>query len=99
MRECFQSLLDTIPKNFLSSSEIDLLAYVVDTRQLAFAFTFAEKGIFKQEYYPDYEIPTIEHMPWQQLPIHIPKALEDVVQAELLEQKDASRFEDTTSSY
>ena len=87
--ECFQSLLDTIPKNFLSSSEIDLLAYVVDTRQLAFAFTFAEKGIFKQEYYPNYEILTIEHMLWQQPPIHIPKALEDVVQAELLEQKDA----------
>ena len=42
---------------------------------------------------------TTQHMLWQQPPIHIPKALEDVVQAELLEQKDAGRFEDTTSSY
>ena len=88
-QECFQSLLDTIPKDFLSSSEINLLAYVVDTQQLTFAFTFAEKGIFKQEYYPDYEILTIEHMPWQQLPVRIPKALEDVLQAEILEQKGA----------
>lgn len=98
-QERFQSLLDTIPKDFLSSAEIDLMAHVVDTRQLAFAFTFAEKGIFKQEYYPDYEIPTIEHTPWQQPPIRIPKALEDAVRAELYEQKDAGRFEDTTSSY
>ena len=98
-QECFQSLLDTIPKDFLSSSEINLLAYVVDTQQLAFTFTFAEKGIFKQEYYPNYEIPTIEHMPWQQLPVRIPKALEDVLQAEILEQKGAGWFEDTTSSY
>lgn len=46
-----------------------------------------------------YEIPVIEHTPWQKPPIKVPQALEDVVRREVEEQKRAGRFESTTSSY
>ncbi|KIJ44991.1 hypothetical protein M422DRAFT_251632 [Sphaerobolus stellatus SS14] len=46
-QERFDLLLKTIPHGFLSDTEIALLMHVVDRRQGAFAFTFAEKGIFK----------------------------------------------------
>ncbi|KIJ25917.1 hypothetical protein M422DRAFT_273054 [Sphaerobolus stellatus SS14] len=59
-------------------------------RQGAFAFTFAKKGIFKREYYPDYENPTIEHTP-----IRVPKALEQAVREAIIEQEQAGRFEPT----
>lgn len=74
--ERFNLLIDMIPEGFLTSTEIDLLAYVVQESKDAFAFTFAEKGTFSQKFYPDYEVPTIEHVPWQQLPVRAPKALE-----------------------
>ncbi|KAJ3489617.1 hypothetical protein NLJ89_g11516 [Agrocybe chaxingu] len=98
-QERFDALLKTIPPYFLSDAETDLIAYVVDRRQDAFAWTFAEKGTFKPEYYPDYEIPTIEHVPWQRAPIKIPKATEPAVREELDDQLKAKRFEATTSSY
>jgi hypothetical protein len=56
-------MLATIPKGFLLTHEIDLLAFVIKTRELAFAFNDAERGTFSCKYFPDYEIPVIEHTP------------------------------------
>lgn len=97
--ERLDDLLSTIPDDFLSSDEVLLLAYVVIRRQDAFAWDFSEKGIFKREYFPDYEIPTIEHVPWQKPPIRIPKALEQAVRDEIRKQEAGGRFEPTTASY
>ncbi|KAF8996169.1 hypothetical protein BDQ17DRAFT_1330165 [Cyathus striatus] len=97
--ERFNLLMNTIPAGFLSEQELDLVAFVVDRRQRAFAFNYREKGIFKREYYPDYEIPTIEHTPWQRPPMRVPKALEAIVRREIQDQEAAGRFEPTTSSY
>ena len=90
-RERLDLLLSTITPEFLTNDETKLLAFVVKQREDAFAFTFAEKGLFKQEYYPDYEIPTIEYMPWQKPPIRVPKALEDDVRKEIQEQEAAGQ--------
>ncbi|KAI0040408.1 hypothetical protein FA95DRAFT_1479061, partial [Auriscalpium vulgare] len=94
-QERFDLLLATIEPDFLSEDEVALLGVVVARREHAFAFEYAEKGIFKQEYYPDYEIPTIEHVPWQRAPIRVPKALEEVVRQEIREQEASGRFEPT----
>ncbi|KJA17083.1 hypothetical protein HYPSUDRAFT_93092, partial [Hypholoma sublateritium FD-334 SS-4] len=78
-QERFDRLIATVPDGFLSEEEIALLGYVVATREGAFAFSFEEKGYFKPEFYPDYEIPVIEHTPWQRPPIRVPRAIEDLV--------------------
>ncbi|KAJ3924295.1 MAG: hypothetical protein NXY57DRAFT_1045051, partial [Lentinula lateritia] len=66
-------------------------------RGKAFAWNWAEKGFFSRDYYPDYEIPTIEHIPWQSRPI--PKAILGDVISVIKDNEEAGRFEPTTSSY
>ena len=56
-------ILSSIPKDFLCPREIDLLVYVLHTRELALAFEDSECGTFSDKYFPDYEIPVIEHVP------------------------------------
>ncbi|THU87319.1 hypothetical protein K435DRAFT_604823, partial [Dendrothele bispora CBS 962.96] len=65
----------------------------------AFAFQFSEKGFFDRKYYPDYEIPVIEHTPWQRPPIRVPNAILEEVKSEIRTQELAGRFEPTVSSY
>ena len=79
-------MLKTIPDGFLSPYELDLLISVIRNREAAIAFTDAERGTFSRKYFPDYQIPVIEHTPWVQAPIQIPKAIEDTVQKMLIEQ-------------
>jgi len=55
--------------------------------------------MFSDEFFPDYEIPVIEHVPWVQSPIRIPKSIEDMVRQMLLEQKEAGKYEYSTASY
>jgi len=92
-------MLATIPKDFLTDREIDLLVFVISTRQLAFAFNDAERGTFSSVYFPDYEIPVIEHTPWVQPPIRVPKSIEDTLRQMLLDQKAAGKYEYSTASY
>jgi len=74
-----QKILTTVPKDFLQPREIDLLVYVLQERELALAFEDSERGTFSDKYFPDYEIPVIEHIPWVQAPIRVPKAIEETV--------------------
>jgi hypothetical protein len=53
-----------------------LLTYVLCSRDKALAFEDCEHDTFSCEYYPDYKIPVIEHIPWFKPPIHVPKAIE-----------------------
>jgi len=68
-------LLGKIEPGTLTEEETNLISFVIHKRELAFAFDYAEKGFFSREYYPDYKIPTIEHVPWQSYPIRIPDAI------------------------
>lgn len=98
-QEHLDHMLATIPKGFLSDREIDLLVFVIRTCDMAFAFNDAERGTFSREFFPDYEIPVIEHTPWVQAPIHVPKSIEDTVQQMLLDQKSAGKYEYSTALY
>ena len=97
--ERLQKILTSVPKGFLKPREIDLLVFVLQTRQQALAFEDSERGTFSDEYFPDYEIPVIEHVPWVQAPIRIPKSIEDTVRQMLLDQKAAGKYEYSTASY
>ncbi|OSC96481.1 DNA/RNA polymerase, partial [Trametes coccinea BRFM310] len=92
-------ILASIPDEFLRPAEIALLAYVVSERQAAIAFTDNERGIFSREYFPDYVIPVIEHVPWVRSPIPIPKAIEGEVRKLLSEQSLAGKYEESCASY
>lgn len=98
-QERLDKILLTVPPDFLSSQEIDLLVYVLDVSQNAIAFNDGERGVFSRIYYPDYEIPVIEHTPWVQEPIRIPKAIEGKVRTLLGQQRRAGKYEDSCASY
>ena len=97
--ERLQKILTSVPKGFLQPREIDLLVFILQTRQQALAFDDSERGTFSDKYFPDYEIPVIEHIPWVQAPIRIPKSIEDTVRKMLLDQKAAGKYEYSTASY
>jgi hypothetical protein len=92
-------MLKTIPEGFLSPYELDLLVSVIRTCEAAIAFTDAEQGTFSCKYFPDYQIPVIEHTPWVQAPIRIPKAIEETVWKMMIERRDAGKYEYSTTSY
>jgi hypothetical protein len=99
MQERLDSMLKTIPKNFLLPHEIDLLVYILRNWEAAIAFTDAEQGTFSRTYFPDYEIPVIEHTPWVQLPIQILKAIEAMVRKMLEEQRATGKYKYSSASY
>ena len=78
-QEHLELMLKTIPKDFLLPREIDLLVFILRNCKQSIAFKDAERGTFSCKYFPDYEIPVIEHTPWVQAPIQIPKAIEGTV--------------------
>ena len=94
----FEMMLKIEP-GLLTEAETNLIAFVIVSREQVFAFDYAEKGMFSRNYYPDYEIPTIEHTPWQRKPIFMPQAIIDEVKKIIREQEEAGRFKPMTSSY
>ncbi|KAJ3870981.1 hypothetical protein F5051DRAFT_341484, partial [Lentinula edodes] len=97
--ERLEDMLQKILPGTLTEDETNLIAFIVVNRGKAFAWNWAEKGFFSRDYYPDYEIPTIEHIPWQSRPIPIPKAILGDVISVIKNNEEAGRFEPTTSSY
>ncbi|GLB39064.1 hypothetical protein LshimejAT787_0602260 [Lyophyllum shimeji] len=98
-RERLDMILKTVPPGFLSDRELDLLVEVLRNRDQALAFEDAERGTFSDKYFPDYEIPLIEHTPWVQEPIRIPKAIESTVRDMLNTQIAAKKYEPSSASY
>ena len=94
-----EKILTSVPTGFLQPREVDLLVFVLHSRQKALAFDDSERGTFSDEYFPDYEIPVIEHVPWVQAPICIPKSIEDTMRQMLLDQKATGKYEYSTASY
>ncbi|KIK50400.1 hypothetical protein GYMLUDRAFT_107250, partial [Collybiopsis luxurians FD-317 M1] len=97
--ERLKDMLKKIDPGVLSSEELNLIAFVVVHCGNAFAWNYAEKGYISRDYYPDYEIPTIEHTPWQSKPIPIPKAIYNDIVEVIKDNKAAGHFEPTLSSY
>ncbi|TFY52589.1 hypothetical protein EVJ58_g9929 [Rhodofomes roseus] len=98
-QERLDAILKTVPDGFLTEAELDLMVHVLDVNQQALAWTEEERGTFSSKYFPDYEIPVIEHVPWTRPPIKVPKALEDKVRAVVQDQIDAGNYEHSTASY
>ena len=79
-----QERLDALELNkegFLLPEELKLLHHVLKINELGLAWTEAEKGRFRDDYFTPVKIPVIEHIPWAHRNLPIPPGiLGDVIQ-------------------
>ncbi len=73
-KERLLSIIAKVPVGFLTKSEAKLLIHVVMRYEKAVVFTDLERGTFSQEYYLDYVIRMVPHMPWLWKPIRLPQS-------------------------
>ncbi|OSX67974.1 hypothetical protein POSPLADRAFT_1127967, partial [Postia placenta MAD-698-R-SB12] len=99
MQERLDKIMNTVPDGFLTAEELNLMVYIVDICQEAIAWTDAERGMFFCEYFPDYEMLVIKHVPWVRAPIPVPKAIEGKVRVMLKKQIEAGKYEYLSVSY
>jgi len=97
--ERVEIIINNIPKGFLSDDEIGLLLWVIRQNEIAIAFDDSERGTYKREYFPDYVMETVPHVPWRLPPIRIPDAIVDEITAMLENQIANGNLEESTSSY
>lgn len=69
--------LDFDKEGFLQPEERKLLLHVLAINEDAIAFTEDERGSFRQDYFSDYIIPVLPHIPWVERPLPIPPGLKD----------------------
>jgi hypothetical protein len=98
-QERVEIIVNNIPKGFLSDDEIGLLLWVIGQNEIAIAFDDSERGTYKREYFPDYVMETVPHVPWRLPPIRIPDAIVDEITAMLENQIANGNLEESTSSY
>jgi len=94
-----ETILNNMDREFLSKEEQDLLFWVLTENQDAIAFDDNDCGRFKQEYFPDYIMETVPHIPWQLPPIRIHNAIKDEVTHMLKDQLHSGNISYLTSSY
>jgi hypothetical protein len=97
--ERIEKIISNIPNNFLTEQELDLLLFVVARQEEALAFEEAERGIFKQEYFPDYIMETVPHKPWVLPPISPPKAIISTIIQMVKDQLKAGKYKSSWSAY
>jgi hypothetical protein len=77
--ECLtQEHLDTLGLNadgFLQPEEEKLLVCILKMNEMGLAWTEAEKGRFRDEYFSPVKIPVIEHTPWAHKNLPIPPGI------------------------
>jgi hypothetical protein len=76
--------LDTLGLNqgdFLWPEELKLLHHVLKLNEAGLAWTEAEKGRFRDDYFSPVKIPVVEHVPWAHRNHPIPPGiLDDIIQ-------------------
>ncbi|KAI0739252.1 hypothetical protein C8Q80DRAFT_1066571, partial [Daedaleopsis nitida] len=98
-QEHLQGLLKTIEADLLTPEEVNLITYLVHAHLRAFTWVYKEKGYLNTTYFPPYDIPTVEHVPRQVLPVLLPLAIRDNIKDEVQHFEALRRFEPSTASY
>jgi len=73
-QECLDELNLNV-HNFLWPEDVKLLHHVLKINKSGLAWTEAEKGQFKDEYFSPVKIPVVEHIPWMHKNIPIPSGI------------------------
>ncbi len=55
--------------------------------------------MFSQDYYPDYVIRTVPHMPWLRKPIRLPQSRQEEVIRIMKEQMESGKYEPSCALY
>ena len=97
--ERIKKIISNIPNDFLTAEELDLLLHVVSRQEKGLAFDESERGIFKPEYFPDYVMETVPHIPWELPPIKPPKAIVATMIQMIKDQLKAGKYKMSWSSY
>ena len=85
--------------NFLWPEEVKLAMHVLKVNEMALAWTEAERGRFRDEYFSPVKIPTVAHTPWVHKNIPIPTGLLDKVIDMFKEKIAAGVYEPSDASY
>jgi hypothetical protein len=72
---------------------------VISQREKGLAFDKSEQGIFKPEYFLDYVMETVPHVPWTLPPIRPPKAIIATLTKMINDQLAAGKYKTSWSSY
>ncbi|KAF8646166.1 hypothetical protein AX16_007371, partial [Volvariella volvacea WC 439] len=91
--------MNTVPKNFLQECKLDLLAAVIQDRELVFAFCDSEQGTFSSKYYEDYVLLVVLHKPWLESPVVVACAIRDLTRQKTEQQLEAGKFEVSVAFY
>ena len=83
----------------LLPEEKKLLQHIILLNERSIAFSEDERGTFKDTYFSDYIIPTVEHEPWIEKNIPIAHSYRDEIIRLLKEKVKAGVYEPTTTAY
>ena len=85
--------------NELLPEEKKLLQHVILLNERSIAFSEDERGTFKDTYFSDYIIPTVDHEPWIEKNIPIALSYKDEIIRLLKEKVKAGVYEPTVTAY
>jgi hypothetical protein len=91
--------LDLFKSGFLLPQEIRIAEAILKRREKSLAFSEADKGRFRDDYFTGYKFPVIPHEPWQEKPIPIPPAWRPGIHKLFKEKVANGTYEPTQSSY
>jgi hypothetical protein len=92
-------ILKINPNSFLWPEEEKLFIMAFTNNKKAVAFKDAERGTLQRDYFSDYIMPVVEHVPWTNSHIPIPPALTDDVIALIRKKIKTGVFEPSQASY
>ncbi|VDC02641.1 unnamed protein product [Peniophora sp. CBMAI 1063] len=84
---------------FLLPEEVKLFEHILRLCDKSLAFCDDERGTLRQDYFSDYIIPTVPHIPWAHKNIPIPPGIEPQVIEMLRDKIRAGVYEPSQSSY
>ena len=83
----------------LRPEEARMLKHIIVLNEKGIAFDESERGTFRRDYFSDYKIPVIDHEPWVDRNIPLPKGyVEEIIQM-LKEKVSAGVYEESQSPY
>jgi hypothetical protein len=91
--------LELNASGFLWPEEVKLAAHILKVNEKALAWTEAERGSFRDDYFSPVKIPTVAHTPWVHKNIPIPTSLLDKVIDMFKEKIAAGVYEPSDASY
>ena len=87
------------PGDFLWPEERKLMHHFMMVQEAGFAWTDEERGSFRHDFFPPVEIPVVEHEPWVEKNIPIPRGQFEEFCRIIKKKIDAGVYEPSNSSY